>query len=95
MWFWYLPAAEKTFMRFWWQWSSGKFSATTMRDYRSECTLYDKRKQVSSFHETSTIINLSKDLKWVLLQKYNHKNKIYLLYLKWNYLKDPFTNFLA
>lgn len=28
----YLPTAEKTFIRFWWQWSSGRFSAITMRD---------------------------------------------------------------
>lgn len=30
----YLPTEEKIFMRFWWQWSSGKFSAITIRDYR-------------------------------------------------------------
>jgi hypothetical protein len=35
----YLPTAEKTFIRFWWQWSSGRFSAITMRDCQKNCML--------------------------------------------------------
>jgi len=28
----HLPTVLKIFWRFWWEWSSGKFSATTVRD---------------------------------------------------------------
>jgi hypothetical protein len=32
----HLPTTENIFWRFWWEWSSGKFSATTVRDYNKK-----------------------------------------------------------
>jgi hypothetical protein len=77
----YLPTAEKTFIRFWWQWSSGRFSAITMRDCQKNCMLErgregrerERERERVSNQDTSCIEHFKKNTRHASYQNKTHQ----------------------